>query len=152
MSTLSLLDIPDSAATGRLPWYLLFPSPLPTHSSKPDSGWGSTQAAAKVRALPSFHPQPIPPIMPHGRPPCLRILAVKQPHSTRRAHTCSPGSLAHRPVCCHGQVPTPGHSKASVQPSRWQKVGAGRGPELLLVLEVRAGWREGSLAGRQEML
>lgn len=64
-------------------------------------------------AFPHTLPPPlIRPILPHGRPPRPRILTVQQPRSTRRAHTCSPGSLARRPVCCHGQGPTPGHSKA----------------------------------------
>lgn len=99
---------------GKLCYYHLATPPSHHPPLQFNSSRGSTWAAVEVRILPTSPPKPpLTPhlsIMPHGRPPYLRNPAEQWPHSTCRAHTCSLGQLACRPVCCHGMVPTPGHS------------------------------------------
>lgn len=116
----------DSAATGKLPTYC--PAAAPPHHAAPipvrlGVCEGSCRSVYPARIL-SQASTPTPPAnQATWPPPCPRSPAVQQPHSTRRAHTCSPGRPACRPVCCHGMVPTPGHSQASARPGRWQQGG-----------------------------
>lgn len=115
---------------------------------------GQLQSGHPARISPGPPRPPHLPIMPHGHPSCPRSPAVQQPPGTRRAHTCSPGRLACRPVCCVAWCPLPGTARPAHGLADGGSVGRGGG-RAPAVLEVRAGveaWAGGgSLAGRPEM-
>lgn len=132
---------------------VLSPLHLPSSHSFFQTCWGSTPAAAEVCAPPAFPPRPSTPTHPANHstwpsslPEDPGCAAASQAHAgLTHAHLVA----WHTGLCAAmAKCPLPDTVRAVCSPAdgrRW-------GPELLLVLEVRARWREGSLAGRQEML
>lgn len=137
----------------------LSPPPPPTPPRMPGADSAATTQGAprrEPRLPPSCCASPSPPLQPRKCASCPRPPA-NHAHGRRTRAGRTHARAACGPVCCHGAVPTPGHSAASARPGRWQQ-GGGWGGASAPAGAGGEGWGGGggsgghaSLAGRRGM-